>query len=559
MAPLSGTSWFTSSNRNVLLIVLIAGLSFIPSLGGAHLFEWDEINFAEIAREMNVLDDYLRIHVGFLPFAEKPPLFFWLQALFMKLFGVGEFAARLPNALCGIITLAFLYKTGERFFSPRFGWLWAGAYYGMFLGNFYFRSGIIDPWFNLFIFLGLYHLILATWKRGQEQHRIKRSVLYHLALAGVCTGLAFLTKGPVALLLTGLTLLVYWITIRFRWFLNPGQLVVYLIVALVVPSLWFGVETAVYGSQFVRDFTIRQWELFSQPDAGHSGFPGYHFVLLLIGCFPASVFFIRSHFKLDLSNSERDLRRWMLILFWVVLILFTIVQSKIIHYSSMAYFPLTFLAALVADQLIAGKIRLAGWMKTLFLVLGMGAGLLVLSVPYVGNHIEILEPLFRNNPFALANLQSEVHWNAFHALPGLLLIAIIITSYMLLVREKLKLAFTVLFGGIGAFVWLGTILFINKIEGYTQEAMIRFYQDKQDCDCYVVAHGFKSYGALFYSRVMPGDPIAWPGNAHLKYDDIDRDVYFVSKVNTQGDLPELDDVEFLYEENGYSFWLRSAR
>ena len=59
-----------SSQKNIyiyLLITLLASLLFIPFLGGTHLFDWDEINFAESAREMIVTGDYLTVQINFNP------------------------------------------------------------------------------------------------------------------------------------------------------------------------------------------------------------------------------------------------------------------------------------------------------------------------------------------------------------------------------------------------------------------------------------------------------------------------------------------------------------
>src|SRR3954462_1882430 len=96
------------------IIAVVASLLFLPFLGQVHLFDWDEINFAECAREMIVSKDYLRVQIDFQPFWEKPPLFIWLQVLSMKAFGINEFAARFPNAVCGIATLCTLYYAGRR-------------------------------------------------------------------------------------------------------------------------------------------------------------------------------------------------------------------------------------------------------------------------------------------------------------------------------------------------------------------------------------------------------------------------------------------------------------
>ncbi len=64
----------TSSHFRFLIILSV--LAFVPTLGLVHLFDWDEINFAESAREMMATGDYFRFQVNSTPFWEKPPLFF---------------------------------------------------------------------------------------------------------------------------------------------------------------------------------------------------------------------------------------------------------------------------------------------------------------------------------------------------------------------------------------------------------------------------------------------------------------------------------------------------
>jgi 4-amino-4-deoxy-L-arabinose transferase-like glycosyltransferase len=116
-----------------VIIAVAALLLFVPGLGSVHLFDWDEINFAEIGREMLATGDYLRPQIDFKPFHEKPPLFMWMQAAGMSLFGVNEFAARVPNAICGVITLLVLFRIGSRLRDRTFGLLWVLAYVGSIL------------------------------------------------------------------------------------------------------------------------------------------------------------------------------------------------------------------------------------------------------------------------------------------------------------------------------------------------------------------------------------------------------------------------------------------
>lgn len=154
---------------NYLFVAVLSALFFLPFLDNVHLFDWDEINFAECAREMLVTGEYLRPQINFAPFWEKPPLFIWFQAISMHFLGVNEYAARLPNALCGITTLLVIYHLGKRLYDKTFGWLWVLAYIGSILPHLYFKSGIIDPWFNLFIFLSLIFLINDEKVISKEQ------------------------------------------------------------------------------------------------------------------------------------------------------------------------------------------------------------------------------------------------------------------------------------------------------------------------------------------------------------------------------------------------------
>src|SRR6185312_1630589 len=143
------------SNLYLSIIILSGIFFFIPFLGRVHLFDWDEINFAESAREMIVTGKYHRVQINFQPFWEKPPLFFWLQVASMKLFGINEFAARFPNAICGIVTLVTFFLIGKKFKSPRFGFIWAMSSLGSFRTHSYFQSRIIDTVFHYFILLTL--------------------------------------------------------------------------------------------------------------------------------------------------------------------------------------------------------------------------------------------------------------------------------------------------------------------------------------------------------------------------------------------------------------------
>ena len=318
------------------LIALVGAIFFLPFLGSVHLFDWDEINFAESAREMMVTGDYFRVRVGFLPFWEKPPFFFWLQVGAMKLFGVNEFAARFPNAIFGIITLVTLYVIGKKEKDSTFGIIWALLFFASMLPHLYFKSGIIDPVFNYFIFTAIYFLMKAM---NDVESKLRNS-----ALSGALIGLAIITKGPVGFLLLLLTFIVIIIIGRFKVWPRIKDVAIFALTTFLVSFMWYGAEVVSNGPWFLVEFINYQIDLFSTPVAGHEQPIYYHFVVVFLGCFPMSVLALGSFNKT--TTSGNPLAKWMMVLFWVVMILFTIVTTKIVHYSSMAYLPLSYLAAL---------------------------------------------------------------------------------------------------------------------------------------------------------------------------------------------------------------------
>ena len=76
------------STVSCLIWIVVLSSSYFFFLGHNHLFDWDEINFAECAREMLVTGNYLTAQINFEPFHEKPPFFIWLQAAAMWVLGV---------------------------------------------------------------------------------------------------------------------------------------------------------------------------------------------------------------------------------------------------------------------------------------------------------------------------------------------------------------------------------------------------------------------------------------------------------------------------------------
>lgn len=540
--------------RYALLLSALAGLFFIPFLGTVHLFDWDEINFAESAREMLVTGNYARVQINFEPFWEKPPLFIWLQALSMQLFGISEFAARFPNALFGILTLLMLLLIGTGHFNAHFGFLWALAYFGSLLPHFYFKTGIIDPVFNFFIFLGLYEIFRAS----RSTERLER--LWHLLLAGTFVGLGIMTKGPVALLVSGLSGALYAGVMFYHtrhWHLTLLDGVLFVLTSLLVSALWYGVETARNGWWFLEAFISYQIGLFREPVAGHGQPFYYHFLVLLFGVFPASFIALPAFRAGFTDHSEQTaFRLLMLILFAVVLTIFSISTTKIAHYSSLCYFPLTFLAAYHIQQLSSGKVHWPRWLSVAFGAFGSLVALLLLIFPIALQNVEVILPFVKDG-LVRAVLQSPVEWSGYEWLIGALYLVLVLFSVHQLWHLRYERGFLVLFLSTALTLHTFTLFVAPKVEAYIQAEPIRFYQSLQNEDCYIVT-SYKSYAPYFYARFRPNQCPSSLSHEWLATGPIPKPAYFVAKLDGAEWYRQFPELKEIRRVGGYVFFKRDV-
>ena len=559
-----------SSGRSLqvqFIIAIVAALLFIPFAGGVHLFDWDEINFAECAREMIVSHNYLNVQINFQPFWEKPPLFIWMQVLSMKAFGINEFAARFPNAVCGIASLLLIFNIGRKLYNEQFGIWWVIVYAGSILPHFYFRSGIIDPWFNFLIFVAIWFFVRLN--AAGEIISLKRRFLYS-ALWGSFTGLAILTKGPTALLIIGLVISIAYfphllqllkIKIRFlkstpSFKIRFNDIAIFFLFTLLIGGSWFMVQIMNGHSDMVWKFILYQIRLFTIPDAGHGGPWFYHFIVLLVGVFPASIFALMRFRRVEgQTASQRQFQGIMLILFWIVLILFSIVKTKIVHYSSLCYFPLTFLAALAVHDLLNGSLRWRKWLSVVLIAFATIFSFLVAVLPQIDRFKDkIISSGIIKDDFAVANLKADVSWTGFEWVIGLILLVSVLYAVILAHRQSISKALMVLFAGTSLFIVLVIYVFPYRIEQYSQRAAIDFYKSKSTEKCYVLNSGYFSYAPLFYTNKMP-DACARP--LWLMTGKIDRPFYLVLKEPHYNEWKQnIPAMKVLYKKNGFVFLAR---
>lgn len=570
---------FIQTYRSELILTILGLVFFLSFLGSVHLFDWDEINFAESSREMLETGNFFQVQINFEPFMEKPPFFFWLQSLSMKIFGVNEFAARLPNALFGVLALLTLFKIGKTLKNERFGLIWSLIYFGSFLPNLYYKSGIIDPVFNYFIFMSVYYIIRLVNEEEASGQR-KWSIL-----SGVFNGLAIITKGPVGLLLLLLTVLVMYVKKGFKPLAKIKHILIFAISVFVVTTFWYGYEVMQRGPWFLVEFIKYQIELFSKPVAGHEQPFYYHFVVVFLGCFPLSVFALPKLFKKEIDHFE--FQSWMKSLFWVVMILFTIVTTKIVHYSSMSYLPLSYIAASFLYDLETGNVELRKWMKIVFYAIGGVFSFLLIVLPYLLAHKEILIIPYVTHPFTLSQLNVNLELSGFEGVIGLFYFIAILFAFRYIQSSNVLKGVWVISVSTALTLLIYTRVVVKEIEKITQLPMIEFLESHSDEDCYMVTN-FKSYAPYFYGKVKPLSTddkltvykkqllaeyhaenfndltqkekaafntrvVTWLENEP----DLDKKVFIITRSH-QDDLQNNPNCKLLYTMGGYKFYTRSS-
>ena len=179
------------------IIVLLFTIVYIVPLGVRPLVIPDETRYAEISREMSVTGDWIVPKIDGMRYFEKPVLGYWLNTAAISLFGENAFAIRLPSVLAAGTSALLVFFMVRKFGNGIAAGLLTAA---VFLTCFeVFALGIfcvLDSVFSMFVTATFVFFFFALQENTSSR---KRNVF--LALAGMCCGLAFLTKGFIAFVL----------------------------------------------------------------------------------------------------------------------------------------------------------------------------------------------------------------------------------------------------------------------------------------------------------------------------------------------------------------------
>jgi 4-amino-4-deoxy-L-arabinose transferase-like glycosyltransferase len=332
------TTPILNKNRQQWALLVLTLCTFFILLGSRGLNEPDEGRYAEISREMIETGDWLVPHFWYVPHFDKPPMTYWLEAASMALFGQNEWAVRLPLALAALSGVLAAWCLAKSLGGHRVA-VWSVLILQSSLLYFAMaRMLTTDLFLTQFNAWAIYFLWRSWICLREPQTPPKYFWSWHLA-AWLMIVLAFLTKGPVALAIPLVTLLLLLI-IRRKTFTQKRLLfsgiAVGLVLFLALAAPWFVAANA-------RVPGTLNYMLFHQA-AGHvlgttihtrQGFPGYFFVIVPIGLLPWSWLlgwlWRREHWR-RMPALQQD--GWLLLNLWALFTftLFNLTHSKLAPY-----------------------------------------------------------------------------------------------------------------------------------------------------------------------------------------------------------------------------------
>lgn len=263
------------------LLVAVAAALTLPNLGAATLWDVDEGVNAEAAREMREADTWVIPTFNYQLRTAKPVLLYWLQRASYAAFGVSEWSARLPSALCGWLTVLLTYELARRMFGRSTGLL-AGVVLASAI-EFCTLAHAATPDAPLLLFTVLTYFLFWVYHENGSRH-------WWVPCAAACA-LAALTKGPVGVALPGLVFLLY-----FAWNgeltrLLDRRVVWALLVFLAVAGPWYGMVTAETRGEWARQFFLHEnVNRALTPLEEHGGPFWYHAAALFVLDAPWSIF-----------------------------------------------------------------------------------------------------------------------------------------------------------------------------------------------------------------------------------------------------------------------------
>ena len=293
----------TLAKRGTVLLFLAIVAVYFFGLGQLPFVGPDEPRYAQVAREMFLRHDLITPTLGGHTWFEKPALLYWMMILSFKLFGVSEWAARLPSVISGLLTVAAVFVVGRRVEVDRDpdnelqGYaFWSALAAATTLGIVAFsRAASFDIILTMTTTWALaFYMLYDLDQRLSHTGGTKKRHNWFLPGFYAFIGLSLLAKGLVGIVIPVGVLGLYHL---FQRRLPRRQLLISLgwglPLALTVAATWYAPVIRRHGWPFIDQFFIQHhFERYISNKYHHAQPVYYYLVIVPLLALPWTVFLI---------------------------------------------------------------------------------------------------------------------------------------------------------------------------------------------------------------------------------------------------------------------------
>ena len=370
----------TRRSTDALALIAFCGFLFILGLQIVGLVGADEPRYAQVAREMLARHDWVTPVLYGHPWLEKPPLYYWCAMVAYKAAGeVSDTAARLPSAILSCLLIVFIFVWTRRF---RRGMQLDAALItaasALIIG--FGRSVSTDM--PLAVMFTAAMLCWYGWYASSNRGWLLGFYFF--------SGLATLAKGPVAVLLAGLIIVIFAVLrrdgrllLRTLW---PVGVALYLVITLP----WFiAVQHA--NPEFLRVFFLQHnLERFTTKLYHHPQPFWFYLPVALLALVPWTVFVVEAlvdairdwRFSVQQPAGQEDFRTYLTLWLLLPIVFFSFSQSKLPGYILPAIPAGTILLADFIRRREADALKPSAWMIGLHAVVCAVVPVAALIVPF---------------------------------------------------------------------------------------------------------------------------------------------------------------------------------
>ncbi len=380
------------SPRAYLVLALVTLVLQLPGWFNLPVVDRDEARYAQATRQMFESHDFIDIKFADQDRFLQPIGIYWLQAGAASVFGGDHapiWAFRIPSLLASLSIVLLIAWFGARVFDPKTGFAAGLILAPSLLLNAEAHLAKIDASLALTTLLA----VIALWMSIAHPEGQKRRFIGWPLLFWVALGLGGLLKGPIILLVVGLTVIAYGIWQReWRYLAAINPILGVIIIAAIIAPWLTAIQIHTHGAFLEHAIGHSFGYKIAHGEQSHGQPPGYHTLLFMVTFFPGVVLAGLGGFYAWRTRAERLTR---FLIAWIVptWIMFELVATKLPHYVLPVFPAIALLASAglkdASEQLALSSGR---WWHRIFGVLFLIAACAVVALPLVAAN-KIGEPV----------------------------------------------------------------------------------------------------------------------------------------------------------------------